>query len=128
VPAAAPPRGVHEIIGAVTVGERVLVGGVTAIVLIGGPLYLWWDMSRWEYLNERVAVCTITKVVHSDEEQNGYVDTAQCGRLGFKPYRFDLEYDLESGHTYRLRVAEIEPQHGPDITAVMAVEGDAGAP
>jgi hypothetical protein len=125
--------GDHEIIGAVTSRENVvgvLGFGLAAIVIfVGGPLYLWWDMNyRYEYLNERVAVCTITKVVRSSEAQHGYVDTAQCGLLVFKPYRFDLEDDLESGHTYRLRVAEIEPQYGPDITCIMAAEGEAGAP
>jgi hypothetical protein len=112
----------------VELGGKILVCATYVIVLIGGPLYLWWDMSRFEYLNERVAICTITKVVRSDEEQDGYLDTAQCGQLIFKKYRFDLEYDVVSGHTYRLRVGEIEPQYGPDITAVLEVEGEAAAP
>jgi hypothetical protein len=113
---------VCEIIRAVTGRDILLVIGTAVIFLIGGWLYIAWDMSRFEYLNERLVVCTITKVVHSDDElQHGYVDTAQCGQLIFKPYRTDLEYDLDSGHTYRLRVADIEPYH---LTGITAVEGE----
>ncbi|WP_156935202.1 hypothetical protein [Pseudonocardia spinosispora] len=105
-----------------------LVCGAYALVLVGGPLYIWWDMNRYEYLNERDAVCTITKVVRTDDDQDGHLDTTQCGRLIVAKYRFGLEHDVEAGHTYRLRIGEIEPNHGPDITAVTAVEGEAPAP
>jgi hypothetical protein len=102
------------------------------LAAVAGFIFLVWRATESrEYVNERVATCTIIKKELADLESfppAKAVITTPCGKLTFQqgPTRGtgELYRRLEIGHTYRLRITDIRPASGEAAVAIAGIEGE----
>jgi hypothetical protein len=108
---------------------------VVAVTLVLAALTQWLSGDWTEAANQRVLTCTVTDTLEGAGEWGirSTATTAECGQLVIPtdtiltPPQFrngPLNGHVEVGHTYRLRVGDVNPPLGPAFLRIVAIDGE----